>query len=151
MADLLVAEEVQTYLIAQGIVRDPPVPGPLPPCWIDPDEGAPEPAEDVEATVTLFSIGEIPQEWLEGTFLQERVLDVVVRARHPRDGELLQRDIRVALEEKKNVMFGQLRIEWSKLFRGVQYLDSDHESHRTLQSFRIAARMKSLAGLPYVP
>lgn len=151
MPDLLVAEEVQAHLIAQGVVRDPAAAGGLPPCWIDPDEGAPEPPEGVQSTVTLFTAGQVVRPWLEGDKLQEIVLDVVVRSRHPRDGHLLQRQIYAALEEKKNVAFGALRIEWSKLFRGVQKLGSDHESQRTLQSFRIAARLKSLAGLPYAP
>lgn len=152
MAELILIEELRAYLVAQGVVRlAEGAGGALPPCWLDPEDGAPEPDAADDATVTLTGPLTIPQEWQTGTMLEERIVDVVVRARSSARAELIQRQIKGQLEEKVNVFLGALRIEHCKLWRGDQKLASDETTYTRMQSFRIAARVKSLAGLPYAP
>lgn len=151
MADLIPTDELKAYLVGLGIVQDigAPLSVDLPGIWLNPRDEAPEPRRksdvDIEnVTVSIFDGPEIPREWLEG-FLQEKVYDFVVRARTRPEGVLVQRKIRAAFEEKKGVMFGQLRVEWSKLFRGEQPVTSDQKtSYTSIQSFRIAYRTVSL-------
>jgi hypothetical protein len=145
MADLIPAEEIRSYLVGLGVVQAQDAPPSVlhPSIWLNPRDEAPEPREGEDVAVTVFSEAEIPRDWYEG-FLQERIFDFVVRSRKKVEGELVQRAIRAAFEEKKGVMFGQLRIEWSKLFRGEQPVTSDETSYTSIQSFRIAYRIVSL-------
>lgn len=151
MADLILIEQVQAYLVAQGVVRLPNTSGPVPMCWLDPRDGAPEPKAPEAVTVTLIPSLTIPGSWLEGVVLEEKIVDIMVRSKFSAPGELVQRQIRGQLEERKNIFFGTLRVEWSKQWRGIQRVTSDETSYTTVQSFRIACRVKSLAGLPYAP
>jgi hypothetical protein len=143
--NLIPAEEIKAYLVAQGIVQDnAATPSTLKPgVWLNPRDRGPEPRAGEDATVTIYTGPEHARDWYEG-FLQERLFDFVVRARKQPQGELLQRQIRAALEEKKGVMFGQLRVEWSKLDRGEQPLTSDETSYSSIQGFFIAYRIVSL-------
>jgi hypothetical protein len=143
--DLIPAEEIKAYLVAQGIVQDNEIAPStaLPGVWLNPRNRAPEPRVGENATVTIYTGPEIPGEWLEG-FLQERLFDFVVRARKEPQGEVIQRKIRAAFEEKKHVLFGQLLIEWSKLANGEQPVTSDETSYSSIQGFRIAYRIVSL-------
>lgn len=143
--DLIPAEQLKAYLIAQGVVQDQSVnpSSTIPGVWMNPRDEAPEPRAGENVAVTILDGPEIPREWLEG-FLQEKVFDFVVRSRKKVDGVLIQRKIRAAFEEQKGVNFGQLRIEWSKLFRGEQPVTADETSYTSIQSFRIAYRTVSL-------
>lgn len=165
MPELVLIEELGDYLVAQGVARagNGPV-GALPPVWLAPIDGVPQPDGDDTAAVTLSPNTVIPGEWLEG-FLEERAIDVYVRADDSRIGELLQRQVRRLLDERKEIFVGALRLEWSKHFSGPHPIrlaagssdvagDSSAPASRTydtVQTFRMAARVKSLAGQPYAP
>jgi hypothetical protein len=155
MADLFLIREVRAYLIAQGVVQaaETASTGDYSPprCWLDPRDGAPEPkvASGEDAVVTITSTLTIPGEWLEGRYLEQRIVEITTRAGSSERAELVQRQIRNVLEEQVNTFFGDLRIESSKLWRGDQKISSDATSYTRSQSFVIAARVKSLAGLPY--
>lgn len=146
MAELILASEVRAYLVAQnavtaaeaGLVTRPP-------CWVDPREGAPEPASfaDADAVVTLLTGLEIAPPVMEN-FRQERVLEVVVRAYSRPRAELVQRQIRGLLAGKRLITMGQLLVQQSELWRGVQVLAADEASWTLTQSFRIDARVVSL-------
>jgi hypothetical protein len=142
---LIPAEEIKAYLVAQGIAQDNATAPSLvlPGVWLNPRDRAPEPRAGENATLTVYTGPEIARDWYEG-FLQERVFDFVVRARKAPQGELIQRQIRAAFEEKKHVMFGQLLVEWSKLDRGEQPVTADETSYSTIQGFHIAYRIVSL-------
>lgn len=144
-SDLIPAEQIKAYLVAQGIGQDNENPTSLnvPGIWLNPRENAPEPRAGENATLTVYVGPEIPGDWYEG-FWQERLFDFVVRARKEPQGELIQRKIRAAFEEKKAVMFGQLRVEWVKLDRGEQPVSSDETSYTSIQGFRICYRIASL-------
>lgn len=154
--ELYLPEEVRSHLVTAGLVRNAETPfseGAPPPCLYAPRDGAPEPPKLADEDRMIVAIGpgrEIPGDWLEG-FLIEESIDVVVRSFRAGEGRLLQRQIRGELDEIENTLIGDLRCEWSKLWRGYRVVASDSTSFTSVQSFRIACRVKSLAGMPYAP
>lgn len=147
MADLILAEEVRDYLIDAEIfsaVESGQVSPP--PCRIDPALGMDE--IDVptggDAAAAIFTGAEIPRPWLEGDFLIERAIEVLVRAESRPRAELVQRQVRGALEEKKGVTMGRLAVDWSKLWRGTQMIHSDEKSVTLSQNFLIAVSVRNL-------
>lgn len=160
MADLIVTEELQDFLVAQGVVQRPPGDASLPVIWLDKRDGAPEPrpftstgsvdADGVKVTVTLRRSGTAALPVLTA-WLEAPVVDVIVRAWKSPQGELVQRQIRNLLHEKKMLQIGDLQTEWIAVWRGAQPVAADETSYTTVQSFVIEARVKALAGLPYVP
>lgn len=150
MADLHLIEELRAQLITSGVVQAQTAAPSLtvPSVWLEPRDGVPEPRTGENVTVTLREGTEIPGEWLEG-FLEERVVDVIVRSRQSAPGKLVQRSVRGLLHDRREFFLGGLRVEWSHVWRGTQLLGSDETAYTTLQAFRVACRVKSLAGLPY--
>lgn len=149
MADLQWGDEIADYLIDEGLVRDGATAtgAGLPPIWVNPKEGAEEPDvirnSDQPTIVSLFVGLEIPGEWHMG-FMQERAIELRVRAKSRPTAELLHRSIRSLMEEQKHVMMGQLLVQQSKLWRGVQEIAADDNSVTLTQSFRVAVRVASL-------
>lgn len=136
--------EVADYLIDSGLVADGRTPAPpLPPVWVDPDEGAEAPEGFDEMVVTVFSGLEIPTDWHQG-FMQERAMEVRVRAKSRPEAELFMRSVRGLMEEKKHTLMGRLLVQQSKMWRGVQLLASDDQSVTLTQSFRVAVRIEDL-------
>lgn len=152
MPELILIEEIRDQLVTDGVGQLPQAAPStvVPSIWLHPRDGAPEPRAGEDATLTLIATGQVPNREHEG-FLEERVVDVVVRSRKSKPGELLQRVVRSKLHDRREFFLSDLRVEWSMLWRGTQPLASDETSYTTVQSFRIAARTKSLAGLPYAP
>ncbi len=162
MADLVVIEELQTYLIAQGIGQHPnaAVSLTLPSIWTLPRDGAPLPREGENATITLRDQvirGAGPLEaWIDEAFV-----DVIVRARQAGAGKLLQRRIKDLIVPfdahggRKQWMMGALLVEQSREWRGDQELpqrqsvaESDrHLTYDRVASFTFRCRRKILAGL----
>lgn len=147
MANLDLAEQVRAYLVTAGAVSagESGTSTP-PPCWFDPRDGAPEPPmgdDQNAAVVTLLTGLEIPGTMNEG-FIQERVLEVRVRAKTRPRAELIQRQIRGLINEKKNTLMGALLVEQALLWRGVQPIASDETSWTLTQSFRVMFRITSL-------
>lgn len=152
MADLILTEQLQAHLVEEGIGQHPSAAADedLPSIWLNPRAGAPEPRDGENATITLVATNQVPGRPLEG-FLETRIVDVIVRARKSPLGELIQRQIRAELDDRREYFLNDLRIERSHLWRGLQPTGSDETSYQTNQSFLIEARTKSLAGLPYSP
>jgi hypothetical protein len=151
MADLTLIEELRAHLIANGLVRDPDVPGAAAACHLQPRNGMPEPA--VGAVVAALVPGaQIPalQRHVDA-YLEQRLVDVIVRARTGADAELLHRQIRRLIAEQRGVMFGALRVEWCALWTGDQPTGSTDTYYERTQTFRIGARVKALAGEPLTP
>lgn len=143
----IVLEELSAYLIAQGVARAGGTTGSLPPVWLDPKDGPRQPETPDTLAVTLLRTGQIPMGHLEG-FLEEPVVDVVVRARNAREGELLQRSIRLLLNDKANFTIGALTVQWCLLWRGVQPLPLPQgakiKTWDSTQSFRMQIRVAHL-------
>lgn len=159
MPDLIAVDELGAFLIAEGIAQGPnATPSPVPSVWLQPRQGAPEPRDGEESTITLvdaqLSSPGVLEPWIEEAFLE-----VIVRSRSLAAGRLIHRAIRgrLAPEDqpggRKLWMMGALLVEYSTLWRGEQPLPSPNNgrTYDRVQSFRLAARTKSLRGEPYAP
>lgn len=173
MADLIVIEELQAYLVAQGVGIAPASPPPaagveLVTIWTAPRDGAALPRNVAkvggrwqgESTVTLTdTLGRSPsalEEWMTETFI-----DVVVRSPRAQTGKLLQRQIHAlivpfgATGGRKQWLMNSLLVEQSLEWRGDQPLpqrqavaeNDRHATYDRVQSFCFRCRRKILAGL----
>lgn len=147
MADLDIATEISEYLIDEGLAsagEDGDVTPP--PCFVDPREGAmevPVPS-GADAVIVICTGIEVPGEWLEGDFLVDRAIEIIVRAGSRPAAELIQRQIRGKMEEHQNLMMGQLNVERCKLWRGTQPIAADVDTWTLSQSFLVQVRVVSL-------
>lgn len=169
--DLLVAQELQSYLIAQGVAQHPDTAPSLtvPSVWTQPRDGAPLPRDDKttkaaleNATITIkdpmLTSPSSLEEWIEEAFL-----DVIVRARQPAMAQLIHRQIRGLIVPfdssggRKQWMMNNLLVEYSDQWRmeqelpqlrGVAATDA-HVTYDRVASYRFACRRKVLAGLAF--
>lgn len=171
MADLLVAQELQSYLVAQGVGQDPDdTPSlTLPSIWLQPRDGAPLPRVDKSTGIALEAVAitikdpmltspSSLEEWMEEAFI-----DIIVRAHQPAMAQLVHRQIRgliVPFEAsggRKQWMMNNLLVETSTQWRMEQELPqlrgiAATDSHRTydrVASYCFACRRKILAGLAF--
>lgn len=154
MANAILIDELLTYLVSQNIVRaNPSTAGALPPCWRNPKDGPPTPTGDPaagtgdQATVTIRKSGQIPPRHLEG-FLEDQVVEVIVRGFKSTVVERLQRQIRLALNDRHHFTIGTLTVQWCLLARGEQALpgppDAAKPTVTTTQSFTFQVRVADL-------
>lgn len=151
MTDFLVVNELREYLVAQGVVRRwGDAPNGLPQCTRDPRDGLPEPVDHTYqgATVMLVDGGKVPQPALE-EFIEEALIDCTTRAYSTIDAQLIQRRIRAVLDGFYNFMMNGLIVEHVQMFTGDAPLGSDELGYTRMQTFRVRARVKALAGLQY--
>jgi hypothetical protein len=166
VADLILIEQLQDYLIAQGVgqAQDQAVSTSVPTIWLQPRDGYPQPREGETATISLVDtlLSSPPGEaWFEETFV-----DIVIRSRSAPTGKLLHRTIRGLLAPidqpwgRMMWTMGALLVEYSTGWRGEQPLaiasrnpqvNNNLVTHDRVASYRFGCRRKSLAGLPYVP
>lgn len=164
MADMILLEELQDFLVEEDIAQLPgeDASATLASVWWNPNDGAPAPravdAGGIEyATITLVDIlaalGDDTAPWIEKSFI-----DVIVRSRDERVAILVQRSIRDLLAPldilggRKQWTMNNLLVERSDLWRGEQPLNSrSPNTYDRSQAFLFECRRKSLAGIPYVP
>jgi hypothetical protein len=151
MPELSLLTELREHLVEHELVRRAGEAGAAPECYRHQLHGTPEPAAPDTTVVELISGPVIPGKPDEDRFLEQRIVRIKVRSTDSLAAELLQRRIRNLIAEKRGVFFGQLRIEWCCLFTGDQPTGTDRKYFERTQAFRIAARVKSLAGEPYAP
>lgn len=167
MADLFVIQELQTYLVAQGIGQLPGATPSLthPSIWLQPRDGAPDLRQSSgtyleAATVTLIdtTTGQPSplEEWVTQTFV-----DIIVRSRTAGPGKLIHRRIEELLvpydgsQGRRQWMMNNLLVESSTQWRGDQPLPQrqdisagdPHLTYDRVASYRFVARRKILAGL----
>jgi hypothetical protein len=162
MSDLFVNQELQAFLVAQGVGVDPPTASlALPSVWLLPEDGPPEPRPDdlggfiENATVTLAEQNFPPPD--QGGDLEEAFVDVTVRARNEAMAKLIHRQIRGLLIDQNNVhgtkwhwTMGALLVEYSTTWRTEQTTAFTKGVCVTrIASYRFGTRRKVLAGLPY--
>ncbi len=159
MPALLVSDELRSYLIAEGVgVAGSSTPGALPTVWLQPRDGALTPrrlgttSEFVEpATVTINTVGQtVPQTGAE--FVEETIVDIRVRALQHSTAQLLQRRIYDLLVDscpggRELWTMGGLLVQYSRRFRGDQFVSADADSYERVQSILFGCRRESLAGL----
>lgn len=157
MPDYDVTEELQTYLIAQGLGVLPSAPSTtLASVWLDPKDGVPAPRTGEPATITLRAT-HIGRPHDLDYAIEETFVDVTVRTAKAAPGKLLQRQIRgvlipgTAVGGAKMVTIGALVVEYLMQWRADQALPVQDNTYVRVQSFRFGARRKALMGLPTVP
>lgn len=148
MAALILLEQIRAHLVSQGLVRSTVDTGSgAPPCVLNPKGGPPQPEGNDTAFVTLQLSGQVPTDHLEG-FLEEPVVEVIVRATNHGVGELLQRAIRVLLNDRHDFMVGSLHVQWCLLWRGIQPVPlppgAKATTYDSTQSFRFQIRVAEL-------
>jgi hypothetical protein len=158
MPDLIVVEELQDYLVAQGAGQLPAAAPSttLPSVWTAPRDGAPEPRPGENVTITLIDVNLTAAPGLEA-WIEEAFVDVIVIARQNPQAKLIQRGLRDLIHPmsahggKKMWTMGQLVVEYSTCWRGDQPLAQNKNTYSRVQGFRFGCRRKALAGLPTVP
>lgn len=158
MPELLVVEELQDYLVAQGVGQLPgnPPSTTLPSVWLAPRDGAPRPRSGENVTITIVdtqlgSINEL-EAWIDETFV-----DIIVVARQNTAAKLTHRVIRNLIHPieghggRKMWTMGQLQVELSTVWRGDQPLHQDDATYSRTASYRFQCRRKALAGTPETP
>jgi hypothetical protein len=143
---LLLIEELRAALIAEGLVRRPPVAGPLPPMFLHPREGVPAPGagrapeRDADLVTGLFMTGGTAArpyvEWLE----EQRTVDVRYRSRQASTAERLARKIEAALSGRRHWLMGQLLVEQALVWRPLGLVVSDDLGYDFVQSFAFDVR-----------
>lgn len=153
MPELLAVDELGAYLVAQGVAQDrnDPLSATAPSLWIRPRQAAPEPrdldpengdTEDEGATVTLSTTRVGMPSPME-SWLEETLVDVIVRARSVKRAEMLHRTIRGLLTPgdqpggKKAWDMGALHVQHSLLWRPEQELPTTNNglTYDRVQSF----------------
>ena len=163
MPELDVTEELQAYLVAQGVGVLPADSDKTQPVVIlHPRDGAPQPSTDGSGrfgsapTVTLVDIVTSRPNDLDYA-IEETFVDVVVRARGASTAKMLQRTLRGllvpgdAVGGRKMFMMGALLVERCVLWRGDQPIGADTASYDRSQAFMFQCRRKVLAGQPWLP
>jgi hypothetical protein len=175
VADLDVLQELQTYLVAQGIGVVPFNPKPadgvqVTTIWTYPRDGAALPRNIAkvngvlqgETTVTLVDTNLRSPSSLE-PWMQEAFVDVIVRSPQAFTGKLVQRAICALIAPgdlpggRHQWMMGALLVETSTEWRGDQPLpqrqavgESDsHATYDRIASYRFQCRRKILAGTTF--
>lgn len=170
MADLHVIEELQTYLIGQGIGQFASATPSLtvPSIWLQPRDGAPLPRGNKttgvvleHVTIALIDTQIAAPHELEA-YLDETYVDIIVRSHQPPDGKLIHRRVRDLLVPigsfmgRKLWMMNNLLVESSTIWRPEQPLPwppdgRNIDTYDRVAAYRFVSRRKALAGLPYVP
>lgn len=136
---------VRDHLVAQGIVRVPQIAGALPPLWLEPRHGVPEIGADVQSLTATERNADLQigawQATGEGTRALEGELDqsyVLFRflGRTTPIGHAVHKQIRAALDDKRNWSMAGQQVLASQLFRNWQFLGSDDEGFRHLSEYR---------------
>ena len=161
MPDLVVIEELASYLVAQGVGQRPSATPSLtvPSIWLMPRDGYALPREGENVTVTINDTNLMGppglQAWIDETFV-----DIVVRSRQSSAGKLVQRSIKKLLVPwdahggRVQWMMNNLLVEASNEWRGDQPLPQNmsatatdpHLTYDRVASYRFRVRRKILAG-----
>jgi hypothetical protein len=158
MAELIVGEELQDFLVASGVGQLPgaAASASVPSVWLAPRDGAPQPRHGENATVTLIDTLQTPAATLEA-WIEETFVDVIIVARQNSAAKLLHRVIRNLLHPndahggRMQWMMSDLKVEYSTIWRGEQPLFQNDVAYGRTASYRFGVRRKSLAGTPLVP
>lgn len=131
------SDNVWSYLIAQGIVRDPRVAGVLPPAWRQPANGVPAPGEGENATEVGATavLGIVRTDGIASARFEKEwrfdVIDFVVRTQKYPQAEALYRQLREALIDKTNWQMNTITVIESQEWRSLAEVDSDEQQGYT--------------------
>jgi hypothetical protein len=165
MAELILVEELQDYLVTAGVGQLPSEDPSLtvPSIWLQPRDGAPEPRRESEsegaafsedATITLVDTMLGPPQALEA-WIEEAFVDIVVRSRKASTGKLIHRAIRGLIHPndahggRKMWEMNNLLVEYSTIWTSEQPVVADEFTFTRKAGYRFGCRRKVLAGEPY--
>lgn len=153
MSGLIVVEQLQQYLVGQGVGQLPASAPSLvtPSIWLKPRQGAPRPRDGEEATITISDTLLSPRPNLE-PWVEEAYIDIVIRSRKDAASQLLHRTIKGLLSPiglvggKQNWMMNNLRVLYSRSWRGEQPLPpvDDGVTYDRVASYQIACARSDL-------
>lgn len=134
-----IADHLRTFLIAEGLGRDPRVAGATPPIWRQPAEGTPAPGEksgtEVGPTVVLGLVhsGGIPAPRHEVEWRRD-IVDIWIRTLTWPQAEQTYAGLRSALVDKRNWLMGSITVIESLEWRALALLASDGKQGYTSQA-----------------
>lgn len=164
-----IIEELQSYLIAQGIGQAPSATpsATIPSIWIQPRDGARLPGKPRAAftpaqskvettTVTLIDTQTgSPMNGALEAYLDESFIDIIVRCKTAAPGKLVHRTIRGlitpigSLNGKHNWTMSNVLVEYSTAWRAEQPLpadpNADVQTYDRVASYRFGVRRSALA------
>lgn len=128
MADTLL-DHLKSYLVDQGVVRDPRTAGSAHPLFRQTRDGALAPGEpegvenDPDLIVTAYIAPGVPPRVYEGFFRTDGV-DFWIRSRTAPLAVSFEEQLRAALHGQQNFMMGSERIIQSQMFTDMRLLGS---------------------------
>lgn len=133
------SDNVRNYLIAQGVVRDPRTPGPLPPCWRQPSDGTPAPGEGSNPTevgptvvIGLVRSGGMTTPRFESAWRRD-IVDIWIRTITWPQTEAFYALAREKLIDKFNWQMGTMKVIESREWRALAVLDANSSQGYTAQ------------------
>ena len=145
------AEQLQAFLIANGVGRRPTTAGSsLPPIWLDPKEGVPAPGDGgaptahADLVLALVPAPGVAPDHFEGWFDRPGI-DIWLRARNPVIAEDAAWTIRGLLNDRRHFLVGGLLVEESLVSRPFQKLYSDENGWTYLMGFQFLVRESAYA------
>lgn len=134
--------EMRTYLADGGLVRVPRVAGSEPPLWLEPREGVPAPGQTegikpVEVGTDMTLGAHIPDSIPPGpynSFQRQDIVEFWIRSKGAPMARAFERDLRIALNDKRAWQMAGMQVIESELHRGMQLLTADSMAYTyTLQ------------------
>ncbi len=142
---------LRTYLIGEGIVRNPDVAGPLPPLHLAPQNGLPAPGEGTEpavghdVVVGAYRTGGIPPR-PHTAELRVQVVEFRIRARKAILAEHLETRLTAALIDRFVWPVGDLTVIESQEWRELQLLGSGPDGYSFSVAYWFQLYAAQLAG-----
>lgn len=124
-------EDMRDYLCSQSVIRKPSTPNSsLPPCFLEPRDGAPAPGSKTGtenhpgAIVSAYVTGGVPHAPYE-SFLKKTVIDFHIRTRSAVTAYTIEADLRKFLSDRRGWTMGSQRVEESMQTRPLSRVGSD--------------------------
>lgn len=130
-------ENLATYLVAQGLVKQPGAVGAPPPLYIDPRDGVPAPAAVAPATDAVlgaFVTGGIPARVREAE-LRKDVVDIWIRTKTSPRAHAIEEQIRAVLIDKMDWQMGAMHISETLQWRPLQRFESNADGYTYLTAY----------------
>lgn len=158
MPEMFLLDELRAYLIGQGVVQaqDAPASLTLASVWLDPRQGAPEPKDGENVTMTIIDTGLSLPRLVEQE--ERTVVEFIVRSRKKPANSMLHRVLRGLLHPidqvggRKLWLMNDLLVQRSSLAREEQPVtvpEGDVPCYTRTASYVFDVRRKSLLGAPY--
>lgn len=135
---------LRTYLIAQGLVRNPTIASSLPPMWLEPQHGTPAPGETpsggnttqigADLVIGAFLSGGFPVGPYESSWRIPTV-DLRLRGRTSPVVKTAEAQITAALIDKREWVMGGINVIESQLWRPLQPIAIDDQSFDFVVSY----------------